>query len=222
MKKILLSKGFIACVLILLLLVIDQVIKISVKTSMTLHEANRVTDWFYISFVENNGMAYGMTFVPKILLTLFRIFAVSVISVYLYRQVKKQARWGYVITLAMVLAGAAGNIFDCLFSGQVFSESLPNAVASWVPWGEGYAPMLQGRVVDMFYFPIIDTNLPDWLPIWGGDHFIFFSPVFNFADACISVGVVVLLLFYRRELTEITVSGKKKEDTDKEVEKEDE
>ena len=221
MKKILLSKGFIACVLILLLLVIDQVIKISVKTSMTLHEANRVTDWFYISFVENNGMAYGMTFVPKILLTLFRIFAVSVISVYLYRQVKKQARWGYVITLAMVLAGAAGNIFDCLFYGQVFSGALPNVVASWVPWGEGYAPMLQGRVVDMFYFPIIDTNLPDWLPIWGGDHFIFFSPVFNFADACISVGVVVLLLFYRRELTEITVSGKKKEDTDKEVEKED-
>lgn len=218
-KRIVFSRGFIGCVLILLLLVIDQVIKISVKTSMCLHEANHITDWFYITFVENNGMAYGMTFVPKILLTLFRIFAVTVIGVYLYRQVKKQAKWGYIITLAMVLAGAAGNIFDCLFYGQVFSESLPNAVASWVHWGEGYAPILQGRVVDMFYFPIIDTNLPDWLPIWGGDHFIFFSPVFNFADACISVGVIVLLLFYRHQLSEITLSGKK---TEKEEEKEDE
>ena len=159
-----------------------------------------------------------MTFVPKILLTLFRIFAVSVIAVYLYRQVKKQAKWGYVITLAMVLSGAAGNIFDCLFYGQVFSESSSNTVATWVNWGEGYAPILQGRVVDMFYFPIIDTNLPDWLPIWGGDHFIFFSPVFNFADACISVGVVVLLLFYRRQLAEITFSAKKKEEEAEEKE----
>ena len=211
-KKILFSKGFIACALILLILFIDQWIKISVKTSMCLHEATHVTDWFYITFVENNGMAYGMTFVPKILLTLFRIFAVTVIGVYLYRQVKKHAKWGYIIILSMVLAGAAGNIFDCLFYGQVFSQSMPDAVATWVPWGEGYAPILQGRVVDMFYFPIIDTNLPDWLPIWGGDHFIFFSPVFNFADACISVGVVVLLLFYRRELGEITLSGKKTEE----------
>ena len=215
-KKILLSRGFLACVLILLILVVDQIIKISVKTSMCLHEAKHVTDWFYITFVENNGMAYGMTFVPKILLTLFRLFAISVIGVYLYRQVKKHARWGYVITLSMVLAGAAGNIFDCLFYGQVFSQSLPDTVATWVPWGEGYAPVLQGRVVDMFYFPIIETDLPNWLPIWGGDHFIFFSPVFNFADACISVGVVVLLLFYRRELGEITLSGKKKEEEKKE------
>ncbi len=215
-------KGILVCALILLLLVIDQVIKISVKTNMCLHESTHVTDWFYICFVENNGMAYGMSFMPKIALTLFRIAAVIIIGVYLYRQVKRKARMGYVVTLAMVLAGAAGNIFDCLLYGQIFSESLPHTVASFVPWGDGYAPLLEGRVVDMFYFPIIDTNLPDWLPIWGGDHFIFFSPVFNFADACISVGVVILLLFYRRELSEITLSNhaKAKEDTEDDVKEE--
>ena len=115
---------------------------------------------------------------------------------------------GYVICLAMVLAGAAGNIIDCLFYGQIFSASTLYTVASFVEWGSGYAPILQGRVVDMFYFPIIDTYLPDWLPIWGGERYIFFSPVFNFADACISVGVVILLLFFRKELSTISFSSK--------------
>ena len=205
-------KGLVACVAILLILVIDQIIKIEVKTNMSLHESIRVTGWFYINFVENNGMAYGMTFIPKIALSLFRIAAVVVIGVYIYRQVKAGARMGYVLCLAMVLAGAAGNIIDCLFYGQIFSASTLYSVASFVEWGSGYAPILQGRVVDMFYFPIIDTYLPDWLPIWGGERYIFFSPVFNFADACISVGVVMLLLFFRKELS--TIGSSSKDDAD--------
>lgn len=208
------NKGSVACLLVLLLLVVDQITKIEVKTNMFLHESVRVTDWFYIYFIENEGMAYGMTFINKLVLTLFRIIAVTVIGVYLFRQVRKGARWGYVVCLSMLLAGAGGNIIDCLCYGQVFSPSTNFTLAHFVPWGEGYAPVFYGKVVDMFYFPIIDTYLPDWLPIWGGEHFIFFSPIFNFADSCISVSVVALLLFFRRELGEISFSSQKEEKSD--------
>ena len=208
------NKGSVACLLVLLLLVGDQIIKIEVKTNMFLHESVRVTDWFYIYFIENEGMAYGMTFINKLVLTLFRIIAVTVIGVYLFRQVRKGARWGYVVCLSMLLAGAGGNIIDCLCYGQVFSPSTNFTLAHFVPWGEGYAPVFYGKVVDMFYFPIIDTYLPDWLPIWGGERFIFFSPIFNFADSCISVSVVALLLFFRRELGEISFSSQKEEKSD--------
>ena len=208
------NKGSVACLLVLLLLAVDQIIKIEVKTNMFLHESVRVTDWFYIYFIENEGMAYGMTFINKLVLTLFRIIAVTVIGVYLFRQVRKGARWGYVVCLSMLLAGAGGNIIDCLCYGQVFSPSTNFTLAHFVPWGEGYAPVFYGKVVDMFYFPIIDTYLPDWLPIWGGEHFIFFSPIFNFADSCISVSVVALLLFFRRELGEISFSSQKEEKSD--------
>lgn len=205
------SKGSVACLIVLLILVIDQIIKIEVKTGMFLHESIRVTDWFFIYFIENEGMAYGMTFINKLVLTLFRVLAVIVIGIYLYRQIRKGARWGYVVCLAMLLAGAGGNIIDCLCYGQVFSASTNDAIAHFVPWGDGYAPVFYGKVVDMFYFPIIDTYLPDWLPIWGGDHFIFFSPIFNFADSCISVSVVALLLFFRRELGGTSASDSKEE-----------
>ena len=198
--------------LIIALLVIDQVIKIWVKTHMPLHDSIHITDWFYISFIENNGMAYGMTFINKVVLSIFRIVVSAIVAVYIVRQIKKQARTLYVVLLALIFAGAAGNIFDCMFYGLCFTESTPFQVAQWVPFGEGYAPFLQGRVVDMFYFPIIDTNLPEWLPIWGGDHFIFFSPVFNFADACISVGVVAMLLFCRKELGTISLSRQEEQD----------
>ena len=208
------NKGSVACLLVLLLLVIDQIIKIEVKTNMFLHESVRVTDWFYIYFIENEGMAYGMTFINKLVLTLFRIIAVIIIGIYLFRQVRNGARWGYVVCLSMLLAGAGGNIIDCLCYGQVFSPSTNVTLAHFVPWGEGYAPVFYGKVVDMFYFPIIDTYLPDWLPIWGGDHFIFFCPIFNFADSCISVSVVALLLFFRRELGEISFSSSKKEENE--------
>lgn len=209
-------KGCIACLIVLLILVIDQIIKIEVKTGMFLHESIRITDWFYIYFIENEGMAYGMTFINKLVLTLFRILAVIVIGVYLFRQVQKGARWGYIVCLSMLLAGAGGNIIDCLCYGQVFTASTNDTLAHFVPWGEGYGDVFYGKVVDMFYFPIIDTYLPDWLPIWGGEHFIFFSPIFNFADSSISVSVVALLLFFRRELGSISFSTSKEENEDNE------
>lgn len=205
--------------IVILVLAIDQIIKILVKTHLCLHESVHVTDWFYISFVENNGMAYGMTILPKLALSLFRIVAVAVIGWYIYKMVKTRARTLYVVLLSMIMAGAAGNILDSMFYGLVFSESTPFQVAQWMPFGEGYGEFLKGRVVDMFYFPIIDTDLPSWIPFWGGEHFIFFSPVFNFADASISVGVVALLLFCRKELATISLSSKVQEDdSDKETE----
>lgn len=196
--------GWGAALLILLLIVIDQVIKIWVKTHMMLGDSIRITDWWFISFIENNGMAYGMAFIYKPLLTIFRLVACSAIGYYIYKVVKRPCKVGYVVCLAMILAGAAGNIFDCLFYGQIFTVSSPYTISEFVPFGQGYAPLLQGKVVDMFYFPLIVTTWPDWVPMWGGHEFIFFSPVFNFADSCISVGVVALILFYRHQLEHLS------------------
>ena len=194
-----------AVLLIIAILLIDQIIKILVKTNMELHESIRVTDWFYISFIENNGMAWGMQIGPKLLLSLFRVVAIAFLGYYIWLQSCKKARWGYIVCLVMVLAGAAGNLIDCMFYGLGFEASTPFSVSHWVGLGNGYAPFLMGKVVDMFYFPIIHTTWPDWMPFWGGEEFIFFSPVFNFADASISVGVVALLLFYRKELVKISL-----------------
>ena len=202
------NKGLMAVCIVIAILVIDQVIKILVQTNMCLHDSIEITPWFFISFVENSGMAYGMTFINKIVLSLFRIVAVSVIGYYIWLQVKENARRGYIICLAMIMAGAAGNIFDCMFYGLFFTKSTLYEPSYLVALGEGYAPFLQGKVVDMFYFPLIETTLPDWLPIWGGQPYVFFSPVFNFADACISVGVVLLLLLYRKELSTLTLKAK--------------
>ncbi len=198
-----LSNGWLSIVIVAFILVIDQLLKIEVKTSLPLGGAVKVTDWFYIEFVENNGMAYGMTFFNKLVLSVFRIVAISFIGCFIYRLVKQEHSRGYLVCLSMVLAGAAGNLIDCMFYGLVFEASTPFSVAEFVPFGEGYSAFLYGKVVDMFYFPIIQTRWPDWVPYCGGDEYVFFSPVFNFADACISVGVVLLLLFYRRELERI-------------------
>ena len=199
------KKGLLVALFIVLLLVIDQVIKIEVKTGMRLHESIRITDWFYISFIENNGMAYGMTIINKLVLSIFRIVAISVLGYYLCRQIKLGARNFYIACLALVWAGAAGNLIDCMFYGLIFNASSPYYLSYFVPFGQGYAPFLMGKVVDMFYFPLIVTAWPDWVPFWGGDAFVFFSPVFNFADSCISVGVVLLLLFCRQELSQISL-----------------
>ena len=188
--------GILAIALIFILLVIDQTIKVLVKTNMELGQSIHITDWFQILFIENNGMAYGMTFFNKLVLSLFRIVAIGAIGFYLWRVVHTKHKRGYVIALAMVLAGAAGNIFDSMFYGLVFDQSTYFSVSQVVPFGTGYAPFLYGRVVDMFYFPLIVTHYPDWFPFHAGDEFIFFSPVFNFADACISVSVVAIFLFY--------------------------
>lgn len=192
--------GMLAIALIFILLVIDQTIKVLVKTNMELGQSIHITDWFQILFIENNGMAYGMTFFNKLVLSLFRIVAIGAIGFYLWRVVHTKHKRGYVVALAMVLAGAAGNIFDSMFYGLVFDQSTYFSVSQLVPFGTGYAPFLYGRVVDMFYFPLIVTHYPDWFPFHAGDEFIFFSPVFNFADACISVSVVAIFLFYRQEL----------------------
>ena len=205
------SRGILAVTLILVLLVIDQVIKIWVKTNMPLYDTIEITSWFKIHYIENNGMAFGMTFVNKLVLSLFRIAAIVLLCYYISLLVRRGCRLGYLICVAIVTAGAAGNIFDSMFYGLIFSGSSPYYVSYFVPFGDGYAPFLMGKVVDMFYFPLIESTFPDWVPFWGGENFVFFSPVFNFADACVSVGVVVVLIFYQRELTELFKDDKPKE-----------
>ncbi len=177
---------------------------------MYLHENIRITDWFYIYFTENNGMAFGMEFLPKLFLTLFRIVAVALISWYLYKITtqEEKVKTGYVVCLAFVLAGAIGNIIDCVFYGEIFSQSTSFDIARFVPVGQGYSEWMHGRVVDMFYFPIIDTYWPDWMPLCGGNRFIFFSPIFNFADASISCGIIALLIFYSKYLSKGLYEGK--------------
>ena len=194
-----------AIIIVLAILLIDQLIKVLVKTNMCLHESIHVFDWFYISFIENNGMAYGMQIGSKLLLSLFRVVAICFLTYYIWLQVKQKARKGYIVCLSMVLAGAAGNLIDCMFYGLIFDTSGIHHVSSLMEFGTGYAPFLMGKVVDMFYFPLIVTTWPEWVPLWGGDEFIFFSPVFNFADASISVSVVLLLLFYRKEISELAL-----------------
>lgn len=182
---------------VLLAIFIDQAIKIAVKTSMALGDGFSVFgDWFQIRFIENNGMAFGMELFDKIYLTGFRLIAVAFL-VYLIAKLIRSREYplGFVFAVAMIMAGAAGNIIDCLFYGEIFSSS-HGEVARFVPWGEGYASFFEGRVVDMFYFPLF--TWPQWMPFVGGD--IFFAPVFNFADACISCSVVAMLIWYRKFL----------------------
>ena len=202
------KRGWLAVGIVLAVLVIDQVIKIWVKTHMMLHEQIEVLSWFKIVFIENNGMAYGMEIGSKLVLSIFRIVAIGILGWYIAQQVKKQARWGYIVCLAMIMAGAAGNIFDSMFYGLIFNASSEFYTSYFVPFGTGYAPFLMGKVVDMFYFPLIVTTWPDWVPYVGGNPYVFFSPIFNFADSSISVGVVLLLLFYRKEISEITLKSK--------------
>ncbi len=204
-----------AAIIIVAILLIDQAIKIWVKTSMSLHESIRITDWFYILFIENKGMAFGMELGSKIVLSLFRVVAIAFLIYYVRQEVRAKARTGYIVCLAMILAGAAGNLIDCMFYGLIFNASSDFYVSYFVPFGTGYAPFLMGKVVDMFYFPLIETDWPSWMPFVGGDHFIFFSPIFNFADSSISVGVVLLLLFYREEISKISLKPKAIEQSEK-------
>lgn len=182
-----LSKGKRLLVLGVLLVVVDQVIKVLVKTNMSLGESIHVFgDWFQIYFIENEGMAFGMKFggaVGKFLLSLFRIIFFCVLVYWISRLVKRSdVPTGVTVGLTLITAGAMGNIIDCFFYGLIW----------------GYAPFMFGRVVDMFYFPIIDTVFPEWLPFIGGDPFLFFAPVFNFADSCVTCGAIYLILFQWR------------------------
>lgn len=196
------TKGRIAWLIILSVLIIDQVIKIWIKTHMYWHESIRVTDWFYIFFTENVGMAFGMEIIGKLFLTIFRLVAVSVIGWFLYKCVRNRLKTGFIVCVSLILTGALGNIVDSVFYGVLFNESTPSQIASFMPEGGGYAPLFYGKVVDMFYFPIIDAYWPQWMPFVGGEHFIFFSPIFNFADAAISCGVIALFLFYSKSFSE--------------------
>ena len=204
------KRGALAALIVVGVLLVDQLIKIWVKTNMTLHEQIEILSWFKIVFIENNGMAYGMEIGSKLVLSLFRVVAISVLGYYIIGQVKRQARWGYLVCLSMIFAGAVGNLIDSMFYGLVFNASSEFYTSYFVPFGTGYASFLMGKVVDMFYFPLIVTTWPDWVPVVGGNPYVFFSPVFNFADASISVGVVLLLLFYRKEISEISFKKKVK------------
>ena len=199
--------------MVIVLLVIDQIIKLYIKTHFCLGESVRVTDWFYIEFVENNGMAWGMSFIGKFWLSLLRTAAIVALIWYLHRIISQgKHRLLYVVLVALVLTGAVGNIIDSMFYGLMFTASSPYYVSYSVPFGEGYAPFLMGKVVDMFRFPFFSYTWPEWVPFFGGQHGTFFDPVFNFADACVSVGIIALLLFCRPELEELGESRKKKEE----------
>ena len=209
-----LNKGYLSAFIVIAVLVIDQIIKIWVKTNMYWHESIKITDWFYIYFTENNGMAFGMEIFNKFFLTGFRIMAAIAIAYLLVQYVKKNCKTGFLVCVSLILAGAIGNIIDCVFYGEIFSESTNSLLATFVPIGEGYSEWFYGKVVDMFYFPIIDTYWPTWMPLVGGEHFIFFSPIFNFADAAISCGIIALILFYGKYLSNI-MEGPSKEKTKK-------
>lgn len=184
--------------LIILVLVVDQALKVWIKTNMMLGQEIAFFDWFIIHFTENKGMAFGMEFggnIGKYILSIFRIIAISAIGFYLTQLVKLKTKKGIVFSIALVLAGAIGNMIDSAFYGLIFSESYGQLASVFEG---GYSGVLQGKVVDMFYFPIFKGILPNWIPFKGGDYFIFFRPVFNIADAAISVGVINLLLFHRK------------------------
>ncbi|MCS6990506.1 MAG: lipoprotein signal peptidase [Chitinophagales bacterium] len=190
-----------ALLVVALVLLADQIIKFWVKLTFFYGESRRITDWFYLYFIENEGMAFGLTLgghTGKLALTLFRLLAVAVLSWYLLRLIRRKAAQGLVVSLSLILAGALGNIVDSVFYGRIFSESTADRLAVLFPEGGGYAPLLHGRVVDYLYFPLFEGFLPQWVPIWGGDYFIFFRPIFNIADASITTGVLLIVLFQRR------------------------
>ena len=187
--------------IILLIILLDQVLKIWIKTHMVLgQEYHILGNWFIIHFIENNGMAFGMEIAGKfgkIILSLFRIGAVAGIGWYLIYLIKQKASTGLIFTISIIMAGALGNIIDSAFYGMIFSNSYYH-VASMFPAEGGYSSFLHGQVVDMFYFPVIKGTFPDWIPFRGGDNFIFFRPVFNIADSSITVGVTLILIFQKR------------------------
>lgn len=195
-------RALIPAITIPLIIIIDQVTKIAIKTSMCLYDKIEITPWFQLLFTENKGMAFGMSFVGTMFLALFRIVATGLFIYLLYKIVKdKKYPKGLIVVVSMLIAGALGNLIDNFFYGLFFTESLPSYLAQGpaqlVPFGEGYGEFLSGKVVDMFYFPLFEW--PDWMPLVGGD--VFFGAVFNVADAAISIAFVVALFFYSKYLT---------------------
>ena len=196
------SKGMKLLIMGLVLVVIDQVIKILVKTNMSIGEHfNVIGNWFQIYFIENEGMAFGMKFggqTGKLLLSIFRIVLFGALVYWIRSLLKKDTPAGVLVGLALITTGALGNIIDCMFYGILFGESTYTSVAQFLPEGGGYAPFFFGKVVDMFYFPIIVKTFPEWMPLIGGNPFRFFAPVFNFADSCVTCGALYLIFFQWR------------------------
>lgn len=195
--------------IVFLILLLDQVIKIYVKTHFLIGDPGTVYvagKWFRLCFIENEGMAFGMTIMDsplgKVILTLFRLVAVGFGFFWVKSLVKKGYSKGLLICAALILAGAAGNLIDSMFYGLIFTESDFMQMGKLVPPGQGYGSFLHGKVVDMFYFPLIDTTWPRWVPVFGGRPLRFFEPIFNLADAAISVGVITLLLFQKKFLAQ--------------------
>jgi len=191
-----------AILTISLILIADQILKIIIKTNMYLYQDILVLgNWFIIKFIENNGMAFGIDLpgdYGKMILSIFRIIAVIGIGFYLNHLIKLKSPIGLIISVSMIMAGAFGNIIDSLFYGLIFSDSTPYSLAVLFPEGGGYSSFLHGKVVDMFYFPIVRGNYPHWFPIMRGQSFEFFRPVFNIADSSITVGVAIILIFQKK------------------------
>ena len=172
--------------------------------------------WFQIFFVENPGMAFGLDPGNKLLLTLFRIVAMCFITMYLVRLIRQDYKIGFILCVSLILVGATGNIIDSVFYGMIFEAAHPGQVASFVPWGQGYASLFHGNVVDMFYFPIIRTTWPEWFPWVGGNEFLFFRYIFNVADSAITIGVALLLICYRKTFSYSLLSKREREKLEKE------
>lgn len=211
------KKKFWLIAIVFTVLVLDQWLKIWVKTNMEYGDEFKILgiDWALIHFVENNGMAFGLSLggeYGKLVLSVFRIIAVGFLIYYLNFLLNSGAKKGILISFSLILAGAIGNIIDSAFYGLIFSESTYHGgLAEIFPEAGGYATFLHGKVVDMFYFPIINGFLPEWFPIWGGKHIMFFQPVFNVADASITLGVINMLLFNRTFFANQKVEEKEEE-----------
>lgn len=216
MKKI--SNGWLATIIVLLVIIIDQALKVWVKTHFYYGEDFEITSWFKLQFIENNGMAFGMEFGSKVFLTWFRIIAVCLFVYYLYKlRNRVDIPKGYIACIAMITAGALGNVLDCIFYGVIFDAPSYPQVAQLFPPGGGYETLFNGRVVDMLYFPLCEWYWPSWMPVVADQHFIFFQPIFNIADASLSVSVIVLILFYSRFLAVDDEKDEKDEETSEET-----